>query len=239
MASPELLPRSGRPGRPGRPRGPRRDRAERRAELLDAAERAIRRTGPKASMDEIAAEAGITKPILYTHFGDKAGLVRALAGRVAEQVNREVTSALARSGEPREVLSSTLAAFCAFIEREPELYRFLLQTARHATDRSGPRLVSDLGSRIAVTLGAGLRRAGADSGAAELWAYSIVGTAFAGAGWWLEHRTLSRDDVVDHLTELLWSGLSGVGLGRLQRDEGDADRAHLAVVPDPPAAGDG
>lgn len=190
-------------------------------------------------MDEIAAEAGITKPILYTHFGDKAGLVRALAGRVAEQVNREVTSALARSGEPREVLSSTLAAFCAFIEREPELYRFLLQTARHATDRSGPRLVSDLGSRIAVTLGAGLRRAGADSGAAELWAYSIVGTAFAGAGWWLEHRTLSRDDVVDHLTELLWSGLSGVGLGRLQRDEGDADRAHLAVVPDPPAAGDG
>src|SRR5690606_41331414 len=52
-----------------------------------------------------------------SHFGDKAGLVRALAGRVAEQVNREVTSALARSGEPREVLSSTLAAFCAFIER--------------------------------------------------------------------------------------------------------------------------
>ena len=160
-------------------------------------------------MDEIAAEAGITKPILYTHFGDKAGLVRALAGRVAEQVNREVTSALARSGEPREVLSSTLAAFCAFIEREPELYRFLLQTARHATDRSGPRLVSDLGSRIAVTLGAGLRRAGADSGAAELWAYSIVGTAFAGAGWWLERRTMSRDDVVARLTELLWSGLSG------------------------------
>ena len=45
-----------------RPRGPRRDRDERRAELLDAAERAIRRVGPSASMDEIAAEAGITKP---------------------------------------------------------------------------------------------------------------------------------------------------------------------------------
>nr|MBO2503962.1 TetR family transcriptional regulator [Thermoanaerobacterales bacterium] len=66
MASPELTPRAERPSRPGRPRGPRRDRSERRAELLDAAERAIRRTGPKASMDEIAAEAGITKPILYT-----------------------------------------------------------------------------------------------------------------------------------------------------------------------------
>src|SRR6266508_3048551 len=58
------------PVRRGRPRGPRRSREERREELLDAAERAIRRIGPQASMEELAAEAGITKPILYSHFGD-------------------------------------------------------------------------------------------------------------------------------------------------------------------------
>ena len=141
--------------RPGRPRGPvgpdpgcrqRGDRDERRAELLDAAERAIRRVGPKASMDEIAAEAGITKPILYSHFGDKAGLIRALAGRVAGQLNRTVSQALTRSGEPREVVASTIEAFCTFIEKEPELYRFLVQTAKHESDRSGPRLMSDIGS---------------------------------------------------------------------------------------------
>ena len=49
-------------------------------------------------MDEIAAEAGITKPILYSHFGDKAGLVQALAERVARRLNRTVTEALTALG---------------------------------------------------------------------------------------------------------------------------------------------
>jgi AcrR family transcriptional regulator len=228
------------PTRPGRPRGPRRDRDERRGELLDAAERAIRRIGPKASMDEIAAEAGITKPILYSHFGDKAGLITALAGRVAGQLNRAVSDALSRTGEPSEVVSSTIEAFCTFIEEEPELYRFLVQTAKHSTTPSGPRLMTDIGSEIAVALGSGLRRAGADSGAAEPWAYAIVGMTFAGAGWWLERRSMSKDDLVGYLSQLLWSGLSGAGLGRLEQADDDApvDLPRISAVPDRPAAGD-
>jgi AcrR family transcriptional regulator len=231
---------SSRTSRPGRPRGPRRDRDERRTELLDAAERAIRRIGPTASMDEIAAEAGITKPILYSHFCDKAGLVKALAGRVAGQLDRAVSEALTASGEPRHVVASTIEAFCTFIEREPELYRFLVQSAKHESDPSGPRLMSDIGSRIAVALGSGLRRAGADSGAAEPWAYAIVGMTFAGAGWWLERRSMSKDDLVDYLTQLLWSGLSGAGLGRIEYVDAAVeagDRSRITAVPDRPAVG--
>lgn len=194
-------------------------------------------------MDEIAAEAGITKPILYSHFGDKAGLIQALAGRVASQVNQAVTDALARSGEPSEIVASTIEAFCTFIEREPELYRFLVQTARHESDVAGPRLMSDIGGQIAVALGGGLRKAGADSGAAEPWAFAIVGMIFAGAGWWLERRSMSKEDLVSYLSQLLWTGLSGAGLGRLE-GWGDApgpsdgaDRLHIMAVPDhPPVA---
>jgi AcrR family transcriptional regulator len=229
---------SARSSRPGRPRGPRRDRDERRAELLDAAERAIRRVGPHASMDEIAAEAGITKPILYSHFGDKAGLITALAERVASQLNHEVTTALSRSGEPSEVVASTIEAFCTFIEREPELYRFLVQSAKHESDRSGPRLMYDIGNQIAVSLGSGLRRVGADSGAAEPWAFAIVGMTFAGAAWWLERRSMSKKDLVGYLSQLLWSGLSGAGLSQLERVPGDdepADRPRIVAVPDRPA----
>lgn len=225
-----------RPSRPGRPRGPRRDRDERRTELLDAAERAIRRVGPHASMEEIAAEAGITKPILYSHFGDKAGLIRALAGRVAGQLNHAVSEALTRSVGPSEVVSSTIAAFCTFIENEPELYRFLVQSAKHESDRSGPRLVSDIGNQIAVTLGSGLRRAGADSGGAEAWAYAIVGMTFAGASWWLERRSMSKDDLVGYLSQLLWSGLSGAGLDRLEQWEASdaTGRPRISAVPEHP-----
>ena len=232
MTSRKSSSHAARPPRPGRPRGPRRDRDERRVELLDAAERAIRRIGPQASMDEIAAEAGITKPILYSHFGDKAGLVQALAERVARQLNHTVTEALTRSGEPRDVVASTIEAFCTFIEGETELYRFLVQTARHDVDGSGPRLLTDIGSQISVSLGGALRRAGADSGAAEPWAFAIVGMTFGGAAWWLHRRTMSKDDLVGYLTQLLWSGLAGAGLDQLARVDDTAEsRPRIAAVP--------
>jgi AcrR family transcriptional regulator len=219
------------PGRPsraqGRPRGPRRSRDERRVELLDAAERAIRRAGAQASMDEIAAEAGVTKPILYSHFGDKAGLVHALSGRVAAQVDAAVTTALRGTGDPQQVVESTLAAFCTFIEQEPELYRFLVHSATRGEDRVGPRLMTDIGNQIAATLGGALHRAGADPGAAEPWAFAIVGMTFAAAGWWLERRSMSKDDLVRYLAQLLWSGLSGAGL----RPADPVGRPHIVAVP--------
>jgi AcrR family transcriptional regulator len=208
--------------RPGRPRGPRRDPDERRGELLDAAERAIRRIGPHASMDELAAEAGITKPILYSHFGDKAGLVTALSERVATRLNGAILRELSAHRSPREVVRSTIAAFCTFIEDEPELYRFLIQSAMYRPSRSRGRMASGISNSIAVSLGSSLRRAGADSGAAEPWAFAIVGMTFAGASWWLERHTMSKDDLVNYLTQLLWSGLSGAGLEQPWEQSQDA-----------------
>jgi AcrR family transcriptional regulator len=213
--------------RAGRPRGPRRDREERRSELLDAAERAIRRIGPQASMDEIAAEAGITKPIVYSHFGDKAGLVTALAERVARQLNETVVGALATQREPRQAVAATIDAFCTFIESEPELYRFLIQTAMQTPRRGGPKVATDISNQIAVSLGSSLRRAGADSGAAEPWAFAIVGMTFAGAGWWMERRSMSKQDLVGYLTQLLWSGLSGAGLAAATDGRGPGSVTHL------------
>src|SRR5262245_37437910 len=124
MTSPRATRRGVDAVRPGRPRGPRRDRVERREELLDAAEQAVRRVGAQGSMDELAAEAGVTKPILYSHFGDKAGLVTALAGRVASRLNAAVIGELAMPRDPaqapREVVAATIAAFCPFIASGPE-----------------------------------------------------------------------------------------------------------------------
>jgi AcrR family transcriptional regulator len=202
--------------RSGRPRGPRRDREERRVELLDAAERAIRRVGAHASMDELAAEAGITKPILYSHFGDKAGLATALAERVAAELNRTIAASLSRMRDPSEMIAETIEAFCTFIQDEPELYRFLVHTALDHPTASGSKLVVDISQQVSVVLGSALRQAGADSGAAEPWAYAIVGMALAGAGWWIERQSMSKRDLVGYLSQLLWTGLSGAGLGRLE-----------------------
>jgi AcrR family transcriptional regulator len=206
-------------GRIGRPRGPRRSREERRAELLDAAERAIRRIGPQASMDELAAEAGITKPILYSHFGDKAGLAAALTERVAAELDRALVASLSKVQEPEQVVSSTIDAFCSFVESETELYHFLWYAAIHHADRSGGKLlIAGFADQIAFTLGSALRQVGEDSGAAEPWAYAIVGMTLTAGEWWLERRTMTRDDLVAYLTRLLWGGLAGAGLDRLSED---------------------
>ena len=71
---------------------------DRRALLLAAADRVVQRDGPDASMNVIAAEAGITKPILYRHFGDKGGLYRALAQRHIEELLERLRAALVTRG---------------------------------------------------------------------------------------------------------------------------------------------
>jgi AcrR family transcriptional regulator len=167
-------------------------------------------------MDELAAEAGITKPILYSHFGDKAGLARALAERVAAELNVSISASLSRKRDPSEMVAETIDAFCTFVQDEPDLYRFLVQTALDNPTGSGSKLVADFANEIAVVLGGALRKAGADSGPAEPWAFAIVGLALAGAGWWIERQSMSKTDLVGYLSQLLWTGLSGAGLDRLE-----------------------
>ena len=97
-----------------------RQRELRREELLDAADRIVRAGGRDTSMDEIAAEAGITKPILYRHFGDKDGLHEALAERYVEELKEALLPAGKARGA-RERLAATIDAYLAYVEREPAL----------------------------------------------------------------------------------------------------------------------
>jgi hypothetical protein len=67
---------------------------------------------------------------------------------------------------------------------------------------------------------------GFDDRAAEPWSYAIVGMTLSAGEWWLDCRTMSRDDLVSYLTQLLWSGLAGTGLDRLgDRIEAEAAEA--------------
>jgi len=206
------------PIRRGRPRGPRRSRAERREELLDGAERAIRRVGPQASMEELAAEAGITKPILYSHFGDRAGLADALAERTADLLIATLGDSLdqgAQLGNPRQVVEDAFSAFCTFIETDPSIYRFLVRTSLDEPNPVSSRLVTQIASRISSHLDRAMRHAGVDPSPAEPWGFAIVGMGFVAAEWWLDQQIMSKDGLIDHLTQLVWGGLAGAGFDRL------------------------
>lgn len=110
----------------------------RRRELLEAADRVVLRDGPHASMNAIAAEAGITKPILYRHFGDKGGLYRALATRHTDALLSALRAALDAPADRRRRVESTLETYLAAIEARPQVYRFLMHPADGAADASPP-----------------------------------------------------------------------------------------------------
>jgi AcrR family transcriptional regulator len=211
------------PAKRGRPRGvPRRSREERREELLDAAERAIRRIGPHASMEDLAAEAGITKPILYSHFGDRAGLARALAERAGGRLVTSLGDTMAAATltrEPREVVRAAMGTFCSFVENEPEIYRFVVLSSFFETHPVTSHIVTEVAEKLSQVLEAGLRYAGADTKGAEAWAIAVVGMTSTAAEWWLETQTMSMDELVERLTEFVWGGLAGVGLGQLQPED--------------------
>jgi AcrR family transcriptional regulator len=207
---------------PTQPRGHRRHgerhqertarRAARRTELLEAAVRAIRRDGPRVSMDAIAAEAGVTKPILYRHFGDRDGLATALADEFGSALVAELDDALAQDVPPDLLLRTAIDAYIGFVERDPNLYSFLVgRLGAPVASEVANGLVAQVGQRVAVVLGEQLRALGVDSGAAEPWAFGIVGMVHLAGDWWLERRTMTRARLVDELTRLLWNGLGGVG----------------------------
>ncbi len=170
-------------------------------------------------MEELAAEAGITKPILYSHFGDRAGLAEALAERTSDMLITTLAGTLDPEihGEPREVIRTSLDAFCTFIEQEPSIYRFLVRSALDTPNPVASRLVTSIADNIAALLGQGFRAVHADSDLAEPWGIAIVGMGFVGAEWWLQSQRMTKQELVDYLTDLVWGGLAGAGLDKLQR----------------------
>src|SRR6266545_5421178 len=100
-------------------------RMTRRLELLEAAIEVIRREGPTASMDEIAAQAGITKPIVYRYFGDRAGLYQAVAERYCADLTSRFQNAVSTSDVHARLLAA-IDAYLAFVEGDPQVHQFLL-----------------------------------------------------------------------------------------------------------------
>jgi AcrR family transcriptional regulator len=182
---------------------------ERRAGLLEAADRVVQREGSAASMNVIAAEAGITKPILYRHFGDKRGLYRALAARHIDELLVRLRSALVTRGGLEVRTRATVDAYLASIEERPQIYRFLVQRA--AVEEPDVRgdvegFVRRFGDELAIGIRNEPALAGVTAIRATVWAHGIAGMVQAAGDWWLDHPEVPRSTVVDELTALLVAG---------------------------------
>ncbi|MEV0776454.1 TetR family transcriptional regulator [Streptomyces sp. NPDC050433] len=194
---------------------------QRRRQLLEAADRVVLRDGPKASMNAIAAEAGITKPILYRHFGDKGGLYRALAKRHTDALLSALKAALDAPADRRERVEATLDTYLAAIEARPQVYRFLMhpsdstvggesQLPEQGFDvgRHSAPLLRRLGEELATVIEERVELGPDSARLARVWGHGIVGMMHAAGDWWLGERPCSRAELVSSLADLLWGRLS-------------------------------
>ncbi len=193
-------------------------RRARREQLVEATLAAVGRHGAGVGMDEIAAEAGTSKAVVYRHFTDRSELYVAVCARVAGQLVRKLRDAMGSSGHPRQMVSAAVETYLAFIEADPELYRFVV--GRALVDRPGGlpadrdpiSSLSDLiGDEVGALVAAALTRAGADTAAAAPWGHGVIGLVRAAGDWWLRaDRPMPRAELAVHLTDLAWAGLRGV-----------------------------
>jgi AcrR family transcriptional regulator len=195
--------------RPGRPSGGR--PVVDRERVLDAAERAIQRDGAGVSLDAIATEAGVTKPIVYARVGGRSELANALAERLSDRLIEAAASAIEGRPNGRAVLASLIEANLTTVAAHRELFLYVTGGGSDDTPKHTLFLAERSATPMARQLAAWRHAQGLDTAVAVPWAYAVVGMLHLTTQWWLGENDRSAEELAEQLAELLWSGLSNDG----------------------------
>ncbi|MFF4182311.1 TetR family transcriptional regulator [Streptomyces sp. NPDC001691] len=202
------------PGSAEKPRRTRRTRmtgAERREQLLDIGRTLFAEKGFEGtSVEEIAAKAGVSKPVVYEHFGGKEGLYAVVVDREMRSLLDMVTSALT-AGHPRELLEQAAFALLDYIETYTDGFRILVRDSPVAQSTGTfASLISDIATQVEDILGLEFKARGFDPKLAPLYAQALVGMVALTGQWWLDVRKPKKAEVAAHLVNLAWHGLDGL-----------------------------
>jgi AcrR family transcriptional regulator len=182
---------------------------ERRQQLLDIGRRLFAERGlDGTSIEEIAAQAGVSKPVVYEHFGGKEGLYAVVVDREVERFLTMATTLL-EGEDTREKFEAAAIALLRYIEENADGFRILVRDSPPGSG-SGTfsSLISDIASQVEYILGDVFKARGYDPKYAPMYAQMLVGmVAFTGQ-WWLDARKPKLEEVAAHLVNMAWNGLS-------------------------------
>ena len=188
---------------PGRPKGG--QVVADRTQLLEAAAEVIRAQGQDATMDDIAAGASVTKPILYRTIGDRAALVEALSESLIDQIDRSVNTASVSVTDPVASFEAAIRGYLMAVDADRNLFLFVNSASpgtepyRRLVDRSAASMVTVFSTARA--------NIGLDPDGATTWAWAIVGALQMVTTMWLCDDDRDLDALVRDVSQLLWSGL--------------------------------
>lgn len=203
------------------PRRARMTAAARREQLVAVGRQVFAAKGVDGtSVEEIAATAAVSKPVVYEHFGGKEGLYAVVVDRELRALTDGVTASLTAGGSDRETIERAALALLDYIEGSPDGFRILVRdvsgTAPSGTYAS---LLSDVAAEVADVLSDAFEQRELESRYAPMYAQMLVGLVSLTGQWWLETRTPSKEVVAAHMVNLAWNGLSGLD-------------PHVSITPD-------
>jgi AcrR family transcriptional regulator len=184
---------------------------ERREQLLDVGRRLFAEKGFDAtSVEEIASTAGVSKPVVYEHFGGKEGLYAVVVDREVQRLLDAIAGSLA-GNHPREVLERVGFALLDYVEQNSDGFRILVRDSPVATSTGTfASLISDVATQVEHLLADQFRQRGFEPRYAPMYSQMLVGMVALVGQWWLDVREPSKDEVVANLVNLAWNGLSGL-----------------------------
>jgi AcrR family transcriptional regulator len=187
-------------------------RSARRGELVSSTVACVEQHGASVGMDQIAAFAGTSKAVFYRHFADKADLYRAVGQQLAAGLGEQLSAKIAQQRDPRAMIAAGIDAYLAALDKNPELYRFVVRNP--VVERAGGDPVADYTGLIAAKLDELIAQLpGPANGPTQRapWGIAIVGMVKAAGDWWLDHPgTLTRTQLAESLTGLLWGDGDGL-----------------------------
>jgi AcrR family transcriptional regulator len=185
---------------------------QRREQLLNVGRKLFSDKGFEGtSVEEIAASAEVSKPVVYEHFGGKEGLYAVVVDREIQALLDDITGALTQNASPRVLLEQAALGLLDYIESSPDGFRILVRDSPVAQATGGfASQISDVASQVEHLLAAEFKRRRLDPKTAPMYAQALVGMVALTGQWWLDSRKPKKAEVAAHLVNLAWNGLAGL-----------------------------
>ncbi|MDN6399523.1 MAG: TetR/AcrR family transcriptional regulator [Brachybacterium sp.] len=198
---------------------------ERREQLVSVGRRVFAEKGfDMTTVEEIAARAKVSKPIVYEHFGGKEGLYAVVVDREVSTLLSDLEDSLKDQREhPRVLMERAALAFLSYIDENEDGFRILVRDSpvSHAVGTFSS-LLTDVAQRVEEILATQLRLHRYPPRDAALYAQMLVGLVAYTGQWWLETRRPAKELVAARMVNLSWYGLSALQKEPSLRESGGA-----------------
>lgn len=190
---------------------------QRRSQLIDVGRGLFAAKGlDGTTIEEIAAFAGVSKPVIYEHFGSKEGLYTRVVDHEFHILLDAITAALTEEAKPRVLVERAALALLTYIEERTEGFRILMRDAPPSQPEGAfSTLLSQVTARVEHILSDEFDRRGFSAEDGAMYAQMLVGMVAMTGQWWQDSRRPDKQTVAAHLVNLAWNGLTG-----LQKDPG-------------------